>query len=241
MPEPGLTTKAKTGLTNRNEYPMTEIHKLLARDALADAEVFTGQSYKEDKETASLGFGLHMLYAAEKESALQEAKDSYFNMDLAETLALYADMGFTEILCDEFKGTAYSGELAPTETFRILWHTDGLLATVESYQGTRRNSTKVYYNLDVADRGDLWSRISSGGLADGDVWVGDHDAREGIRTNLARLSEVGTFLPTWVERPFLWLVTYAESKGDYDYKAINAERISRLPESVQAAIAGGAS
>jgi len=218
---------------------MAEFSDLLKTDALADAERITGKSYKDDEETMRLGFGLHLVLGAAKEAAAKAARDSYFSMNLAETLALYADMGFTEVLCDEFGGISYGTESAPAETYRILWR-DGILATVESHQGTHRNATKVYYNVAVHDRSDLWSRISSGSMTDGGVWVGDHDAREGIRTNLARLGEIGTFLSTWVKRPFLWLVTYAESKGDYDYAAINAERISRLPADVQAAI-GGAS
>lgn len=215
-----------------------DLHRLLRIDPLADAEQITGKSYKDDTETMRLGFGLHLELAAAKERAARETRDSYFSMDLAETLGLYADMGFEQVLCDEFEGTAYDGEPAPAETFRILWNTDGVLATVESYQGTRRNATKVYYNVLIDDRSDLGSRTSSGRLHDGDVWVGDHDGREGIRTNLERLSEIGSFLPVWVASPFLWLVTYAETKGDYDYEAINAERISRLPEHVRRAIGG---
>lgn len=213
---------------------------LLRIDPLSDAEQITGQSYKDDQATMEIGFGLHLALSAAKERAAREANDSYFSMDLAQTLALYADMGFTEILCDEFPGVSYDGSPAPTETFRILWHVDGVLATVESYRGTDRNSTKVYYNVRLDsdwDRSDFWARTSSGGMRD-DVWVGNHDAREGVRTNLARLSEVGTFLPVWVEQPFLWLVTYAETKGDYDYRAINEARIARLPVDVQRAIAG---
>ena len=217
------------------------IADLLSYDALSEAERITGQSYKDDDSTMRLGFGLHMMHAQDKEAALRRAADSYFRMDLADTLALYADIGFTEVLCDEFAGSTYGDEPAPTETFRILWHPDGVLVTVESYNATDRNSTKAYYNLAVTDRSDLWSRTSSGRLTDGDVWIGDHDAREGIRTNLARLAEVGKFLPTWVEAPFLWFVTYAETKDDgYDYAAINAERISRLPQHVRDAIGGAA-
>lgn len=219
---------------------LQNVADLLSFDALNEAEKITGKSYQEDRETSALGFGLHMMQNEIKESALRAARDSHFRMNLAETLALYADMGFTEVLCDEFVGTTYGDEPAPVETFRILWHPEGILATVESYQSTGRNNTKVYYNIALADPrlNNTWSRVASGSLTGDDIWVGDHDAREGIRTNLARLREVGTFLPVWIERPFLWLVTYAETKGDYDYQAINEGRISRLPADVQAAIAG---
>lgn len=210
-----------------------DIAALLAFDPLGQAERLTGESYKDDGATMSLGFAMHMEHNRRKADALQAARDSHFAMNLAETLALYAEMGFAEVLCDEFAGTDV------TETFHILWHPEGLLATVESYGGVRRNCSKVYYNIAMRSTGDMWSRTSSGRLMPGDVWVGDHDAREGIRTNLDRLREVGDFLPAWVERPFLWFVTYAETKRDYDYAAINAERISRLPAHVIAAIRGG--
>lgn len=216
------------------------IADLLAYDALSEAERITGESYKNDESTSAIGFGLHLMHARDKEAALAEAHDSHFRMDLADILALFADLGFEEVLCDDFKGTARNDEPAPAETFRILWHADGLLATVESYGTTGHNMSKVYYNLKVTDETNLWSRTSSGHFADG-VWVGDHDAREGIRTKLSRLREVGDFLPVWVERPFLWLVNYAETKRDgYDYAAINKDRISRLPENLRKAIGGAA-
>jgi hypothetical protein len=214
-----------------------EIADLLRVDPLAEAERATGRSYKEDEATSELGFLLHLGHVERKKAALKAAGDSYFSMDLADTLGLYAGLGVLEVLVDEFEGAPWAiGEVGPPETYRILWHPDGLLATVESYETTGRNSTKVYYNLRVVDREGLWGRTSSGRLV-GDVWAGDHDGREGIANNLAGLREVGDFLPVWAERPFLWLVNYSESKvGGYDYKAITAERISRLPAGVRDSI-----
>jgi hypothetical protein len=192
----------------------------------------------------ALGFLMHVDHAARKEAALIEARDSWFGMNLAETLVLYRDMGFEEVLCDTFTGRTYGDEPAPSETFRILWHPKGILATVESHQGSRRNSTKIYYNVDVASPA-WWHCTSSGSVArsvtDRKIWVGDHDAREGVRRAIARWEEVGEFLPVWVERPFLWLLAYSETDVEgYDYNAINAERIGRLPQRVQDAINGGA-
>lgn len=214
-----------------------DLARLLSIDPLAEAERMTGKSYKDDNETMRLGMGLHMIHAETTERALKAAQDSHFSMGLADTLALYADMGFVEVLRDEFVGTTYSDEPCPAETFHILWR-DGILVTVESYNTTGRNSTKAYYNVAIRDQSDMWSRTSSGRLTDDDVWVGDHDGRQGIRTNLARLAEVGDFLPVWREQPFLWLLNYAETKGEYDYAAINADRIGRLPAHVQYAIGG---
>lgn len=222
---------------------MNNLDRLLSFDPLAEAERVTRNSYKDDKGTMALGFLMHLDHGVEKRDALKAADDSWFNMNLADTLDLYRRMGFVEVLCDEFTGRTYSGEPAPTETFRILWHDKGILATVESHGGTRRNATKVYYNVAVTSP-DWYQHISSGHLAganDRKVWVGDHDAREGVRHNLAQLEGVGDFLPVWVERPFLWLLTYMDTDVDgCDYKAINAERIGRLPQHVQDAIGGAA-
>jgi len=221
-----------------------DLHSLLRTDALAEAERVTGESYKDDAATASLGFLMHLGLSERKETALKAAADSWFGMDLASTLALYADLGFEEVLCDQFIGRSWSDEPAPDETYRILWHPKGILATVESYNATGRNATKIYYNVAIADAADhQWaSRISSGHMAkDANVYIGDHDAREGVRNAIRRWEEVGEFLPVWIERPFLWLLTYTDTDADgYDYPAINASRIARLPQHVQDAIKGAA-
>lgn len=223
-----------------------ELRRLLYTDALAEAEKITGKSYKDDEKTSRIGMALHMALNAAKTAALQEAADSHLGMNLDETLRLFYMMGFDEVLCDEF--TARSSQPGINETYRLLWRQDGLLATVESYAGIRLNMSKVYYNIefprgshtvmDVLSSGKMWSDDwdSPEGRR---VWIGDHDAREGIRYRLRRLEEVGTFLPVWVEQPFLWFVTHEETKdADYDYKEITNERISRLPENIQYAIRG---
>lgn len=215
------------------------ITRLLSYDPLADAEDVTGLSYKEDPVTQSLGFGLHLMHAQHKAAALQETHDSWFNMPLAETLDLHADLGFSEVLTVPF----VDADDTP-ETYHVLWHEDGLLATVESYQTTGRNNSKLYYNFEF--RGDIEDRFgytSSGSFhresydAGRFVWVGNHDTREGLRSTIERFRTAGDFLSTWVERPFLWLLTYADSKVDgYDYEQINGDRINQLPEHVRAAI-----
>ena len=55
--------------------------------------------------------------------------------------------------------------------------------------------------------------------------------------NLGRLAKHGTFVSPWVERPFLWLLNYMDTKTEgYDYKAINEARIAKLPEHVRTCI-----
>lgn len=206
------------------------IGEMLKFDPLAVAEKVTGESYKEDEGTMNLGFAMAMMHNEHKESTLKSRGDSWFNMPFLDQLGVFVSLGFQVVLRDAFRG-----RYGP-EKYVILWHSDGLLATCESFEATRRNNAKVYYNFRRADGG-YPSGLTSSGHMQGDVWVGDHDAREGIRYHLDAFRAEGEFLPQWIERPFLWLVNYAESDvKDYDYKAINAERISRLPKHVQDAI-----
>lgn len=207
-----------------------DISRLLTFDPLSAAEKMSGDSYKDSPATMALGLALAMNHNAAKAAALQETSDSYFSMDFAGQLAVFADLGFTEVYREEFAGT-----YGP-DTYIILWHADGILATCESYNGTDRNAAKVYYNFRQADGGYPGYPLTSSGRMYGDVWVGDHDAREGIRHNLDALRAAGEFLPQWTERPFLWLLNYSEEEGNYDYVAINASKIARLPDEVRAAI-----
>lgn len=212
---------------------MSDLESLMRTDPLAEAEKVTGKSYKEDEATSALGFLLHLANVEAKQRAAAASDDTHYSSSLEDTLRIYRELGFTELLLDRFEGS----DGAP-ETYRILWHEDGILATVESYQTTHRNNTKIWYNVRFPD-GAGWPVTSSGQYLDDHVWVGDHDMREGMRVKLAGLRGAGTFLPVWRKRPFLWLLTYMDSKVEgYDHKAITEERISRLPEHVQAAIAG---
>ena len=47
----------------------------------------------------------------------------------------------------------------------------------------------------------------------------------------------GDFLVPWVQRPFLWLLDYSQTKvPGYDYKAISEAVIATFPAHVHAAI-----
>lgn len=69
------------------------------------------------------------------------------------------------------------------------------------------------------------------------VMVGHIDGREGFAYFLENARKNGKFLAKWVERPFLWLLTYDEPKVEgYDYNAINAARFAQFPQHVQDAM-----
>ncbi len=196
-------------------------------DPLAEAERITNESYKDDSDTMMLGIGLALLHNERKADLLRGADDSYYGIGFGDMLALLARMGFEEVLRD-----AFAGRYGPDE-YVVLWHQDGLLATCESFDG-RLNTAKVLYNYRHDSGGYPGGGLTSSGGMRGEVWVGDHDAREGIRHNLGRMYAAGRFLDQWVERPFLWLLTYADSDVEgYDHQAITERRIARLPEQVR--------
>jgi hypothetical protein len=71
------------------------------------------------------------------------------------------------------------------------------------------------------------------------IWSGNHDCREALKFNINQLAENGTFVKKWKKQPFLWLLHYMDTeKKDYDYNAINKERIAMLPIEVQELIKG---
>jgi hypothetical protein len=214
---------------------------LLAIDPLAEAEHVTGKSYKDDADTLHLGMAMHLVHAQAKRQALTATRDTHYNSTLPEQIDVFADLGFEPVLTDTFSGRSYSDEPAPDETFTILWNPAGVLATVESYRGDGRNSAKMYYNWQPAAGHTAWDVISSGHTTGSGVLIGDHDVREGLRHTFNRMTSLGAFLPQWVERPWLWLLTYTDTDAQgYDHKAITEARIARLPENVRDAIGGAA-
>jgi len=206
-----------------------QIAKLLRTDPLVEAERLSGKSYKDDPDTLHVGMALAMLHGAHKETVLRESGDSYMNMQFDDAVELFAALGFTEVYRETFVGRRVD------ETYLILWHPEGLLATCESFDGTHRNSAKVYYNYRPNDEYPDWGLTSSGRMHGG-VWVGDHDAREGIRHNLDAMRAAGRFVSVWSERPFLWLLNYTETDGESDHEALNEAKIAALPETVRSSI-----
>lgn len=208
---------------------MDDVTSLLSFDPLAAAENLTGKSYKEDDATSALGLLMHMEHGARKAEALKRGDDTHFGTTFADALRIYDELGFTEIHSREFAGRT------TTERYVVMWRA-GVLATVESYNATSLNTTKIYYNWRPNEDVDWWSYRASGHARDG-VWVGDHDAREGLRNILSRLESAGEFLPVWVERPFLWLLSYADADADdYSYADVNASTIATFPADVVSAI-----
>lgn len=216
--------------------------KAMQVDPLAKAEQLVGVG---SESIAALGIGIAQQMQKEKEDLFSVLGDTHFNITFQALSELLATRGF------EKHYTERHGDRA--DVFEIWWHpNDNLLLTAESYSyeyGTNRpklNSVQVYYNWAPAEnlpRETAYQYLSSGGFvqaADGRaswIWSGYYDGREGLFTHLKQLRENGQFLSPWVEQPFLWLLSYSETHvKEYDYKAINARKLSALPAYVRAAI-----
>lgn len=211
------------------------IEQALSYDALSEAGRITGNSYKEDDATVWLGMALMQEQRKVKNELLSANRDTNsWGQTLAEWMAVVEDMGFRLILTDDIPGTG--------DKFRIWWR-DGVLLKADSYSGdTTVNIGSAHFNYHGPRN--AMHRCSSSWACDKDgvaVWDGSRDAREGLRFALDRMADAGTFLPKWEKQGFLWLLHYKDTKDkDYDYTAITAERIARLPVDVQDAIRGAA-
>lgn len=148
-------------------------------------------------------------------------------------LSVLANLGFEEIL---------SGAIPGTEDRWIIHWRDGVLIFSESYRnGEILNGGNAYFNYQPNNTESSYfvgfsgcSVLNSGT----EVWVGDIDVRN-LRQCLSLMESNGQLLSVWVEQPFLWLLTYQDTKTPgYSYKDINNQKISQLPAKVQKAIQG---
>lgn len=216
-----------------------EMRSILNFDSLASAEALTGKSYKDDDATMAAGLRLQMRNTAMRKAALMAAGDTHFGSNFSEQLAAFRTLGFEVVGEHKFYGASWDDDEPRQETFLILWHPEGVLGTIESYEGTRRNTSHIYYNWRPSpELGDDWGNFtSSGGPFIEGVYPGSHDTREALMFNFEQLRQNGEFVSPWLESPFLWLLTYMDTRAEnYDYKAITEARFAELPEHVRVAI-----
>ena len=252
--------------TSTRKPSKERVLETLRYDALSEAERCTGKSYKEDKDTEALGVMMHLRHVQHVNDMLVAAGDTSFSRDAGWTLNSLKQAGFVVLLKESFAGEGYHGEPAPDERFYILFcERRGILVTMETYgRGSETrpeggvNTLKFYLNWRpntpdsqitgysghcikdpgakfVVPENKAWEQPAHPALA----FVVGYDGREGMFSRLQQLEETGEFITPWLEAPFLWLLTYMDTKPKgYDHKAITAARIAKLPESVQAAIKG---
>ncbi len=213
------------------------LDELLNYDGLHEAEKLTGISYKEDDSTSALGLLLSIQNNKAKEEALTSRGDTHFGRDMAWMREFLPSLGFALIHKHDFMSAiGYCDTTSYAECVEFYWHPEGILFKLESYCGERMNTCNAYFNWESHDPRDAYLRGASGGLNNG-VMVGHIDGREGFAYFLENARKNGKFLAKWVERPFLWLLTYDEPKVEgYDYNAINAARFAQFPQHVQDAM-----
>jgi hypothetical protein len=212
-------------------------------DPLDIAEKLTGKSYKEDEETSSLGMLLQFSKTKILNKLLIETNDTIYGMKVSQYLDIATSSGFRIVLELPFDGNVGDNHQTYNEMFYILFHDKyGILLTVETYGETSVNSSHSYYNWIPNDIENYHLYISSGGFnknEEKNIWIGNHDGREGLLLNIRQLAENGTFLTPWVERPWLWLLNYVEAHTNADdYKEINQKILNLLPEDVRKLLAG---
>lgn len=166
-------------------------------------------------------------------------RDTLFSNKLVDYIEIIEKAGFTKELEIPFEGRSYRGETPTKEKLYIYVKLDeGLLLCFDTFNESSVNGGKIYYNWKQ-DNGEAshWGLTSSGHFYDYDedrIWVGDHDARESLLFKMEQMRLNGTFLPVWRDNPFIWLLSYADTDvPDYDYKKLNAERISMMRPEVQ--------
>ncbi|MCC6934852.1 MAG: hypothetical protein IT406_04160 [Candidatus Yanofskybacteria bacterium] len=223
------------------------IGELLAYDAIAVGEDMAESMGLGTDVGTALGFVLFQDANARKEQALTEADDTVLSNDLERYLRIVAAEGFTEVLRVPFtveNNYGSSGSEVKQETLFVFFHDrDGILLVFDTYDGVRVNSGHFYYNWIpnwIQPEEPLMRVLWSGKWRGERFWVGHHDCREALRFNLRRLRQRGSFVPTWQEQPFVWLLHYGDYPHgkEYDYDTIMQERLFLLPKWVQQRIAG---
>lgn len=151
-------------------------------------------------------------------------------------LEIAKEEGFQVILILPFVGDENA-----QEKFYILFHKEyGALLVFDTSEGVRINEGILYYNLKLPcyEHSEYFGSGEWYGKQEY-IWIGGCHVRGGLRLRLClkNLRDLGQFITPWVKRPFLWLLHHADEEiPNYDYKVINQQRISQLPEEVQKVI-----
>lgn len=242
LPKHGISNAINQERESRviNQETAKEIKDVMSVDPIHVFETLSGKSWKENSDSddyAMMAFAIAVN--AQKNEVLKRNRDSYFGMSVDEYISLITQHGFEQVLCDDFTTELHGYN----DKHYIFWHHKGLLLSFDTFDGRSVNGGKIYYNWAPDPGVETWNYTSSGFMQD-DIWIGDHDCREGIIANLTAMESAGKFLNPWTTQPItLWLLNYADTKeycGSHlptgYYKVKVAERLSRLPEHVKAAI-----
>jgi hypothetical protein len=222
--------------------PNEDLDELLKLDPLQEAEKITGNDYKLDSTTSSLGFLIMQEKSAILKKALEENGDTTFSMTMESYCTWLEAYGFKKI----HENTFYREKWDVEDVRQIWYHEDGLLLSCDSFNGNR-NSAKVYYNWKPNEiyNGKYISGVTSSGQyhedANGEfVWSGDHDAREALGRAIERLKEYGSFVKPWEHRPWLRLGFFDTNttsgytvEGGKEKDKYDEDMIASFPEEVR--------
>jgi hypothetical protein len=243
------------------------LDEILAFDPLAEAERITGQRYKEDEKTQSLGILLHLQQGQMKRDALIELGDLHRSIqyDAAKRLILNCPFfNFTEEWEGKFKHSPDPGETRiETESILVDW-TRFIFIYMNSYTSGHDVPTvnQIEANLQVQVTGEgeertrnihsLFKVLETGGCIDQDTGrfrMSYHMLEGGIH-KLTRLDLLATkkFVP-WKSEYSPWILNYEETSdekiGNTDkfgpdgyYDRVTEGKINKLPVKVRALIRG---
>lgn len=217
------------------------LEELLSIDPIQVAEDLSGGN-----PYPALSLGAAIYFNELKRSALQKANDSYYNIPYAEFVSLVTENGFEEVYGWNFSSIPYGNEAPVQESYKIFWNAEhSVMVTAESYNGTQLNSAKMHLFATSKDTSNLFGLGGSSSPCDFVPEGYEHtrslsfDVREGFRLKLNKIlnMEGVMLLKEWPEQMFLWLLDYTQPKQEeYDYKALTAAVVARLPEHVRKAI-----
>jgi hypothetical protein len=210
-------------------------------DPLESALNITGAENVSDRKTSALGFLLMQENRKERDALLMERGDTLFNNKLDRYITIIESVDFENVFELPFVVNDYDNK-PRDETYFVYARRDGLVLSFDTFHGDEVNGGNLYYQWEPRGKFEHGSHLSSGGLCRDEsrhVWIGSHDAREGLLRIIDMLSAKGNFLNPWLtekQSQSLWLLHHGDTTGDfgsYDSHAIAAERIQRMPQWVQ--------
>lgn len=221
---------------------------LLKYDALQEAEdivygkngeppIYTGRSDVKNDLFMLLG----SLNQKDKREALEKQQDTGGSQKVQYFQKVLTDNGFILDLHEVGKKPSWDKtfhQKMKNEMCQVWYHPDGIVVIFDTFMGGV-NSAKCFYQVKPLDpeRKGFYECTSSGSFEktndEGLIWIGDHDAREGLIHNLNKIRKHGTFLKQWhmTRRP-VWFVIWEgpeQYSFDFDYDAASLERILRCP------------
>ena len=158
--------------------------ELLRVDTLAEAEKFTGESYKDSEVTSALGFVILQVVGKLKEERMSETKDTAWGCSLEDYLEVVGLLGFELAYEEEVEfDSGYKESKRKEKLLVFAERSRGIVLVIETYRLTEVNGATIHWQ----GRG---VRIWGGGSCPHKVGEDDYeytyskDVREGLRSTI---------------------------------------------------------